>query len=824
MAVLVLPINYAAASKDADVERRVEQILRRMTTEEKIAHIGGHNDFYIRGIERLGVPEIRLDDGPQGIRHFGQATGYPASISLAATWNMELAQNFGRSIARDARSRGVHVWLAPGVNMHRSPLCGRNFEYLGEDPYLAGMLASEVVRSLQSNGVLATVKHFAANNQEFGRHGISSDMDERTLREIYLPAFEMCVKRGGAAFIMAAYNPLNGIHCTENDLLLNRILKGEWGFDGAVMSDWGSTYDGVAAATAGLDLEMPNGKRMNAETLLPALANGKVTMDELDDKVRRILRVTMRAGFFDRPQVLKDIPRNDPRSRKVALDLAREAVVLLKNEGGALPLDPDSLKSIAVIGMNAHPAMPQGGGSGHTWNFRQTTILDGIRAAAGEGVEVRFNAGNITSDTMAMARNSRYEHVDADGVTTAGMKVEFFTNPDLKGEPALTRVDSVMNYIWAMNAPAPEIPSDNWSARWTGQIRPTVTGDHRFLLRVDDAARVWLDGKVIIDQWASGRNRVVTASEPMEAGRTYDLKIEYRELAIYAILHFGWAPEYNKAAPPEVELARECDVAIVCAGFNSDTEREGSDRTFELPYEQGDMIRQVAAANPRTIVVLTGGGNMEMESWINDVEGVFHAWFPGQEGGEAIAELLFGEVNPSGKLPVSFERVPEDNPTSASYHSPDKKGVFYSEGVFMGYRGYDKSGIKPRFAFGHGLSYTTFEFSDLKVTKSVVRQGDEMSVSFSVKNTGDRAGATVGQVYVQDPESSVPRPLKELKGFTKLMLKPGQSQRVTVPLSPEALKFWHPSARKWVAEAGKFAVLVGPSSDDLPLRAEFNLE
>ena len=473
--------------------------------------------------------------------------------------------------------------------------------------------------------------------------------------------------------------------------------------------------------------------------------------------------------------------------------------------------------------MNAHPTVPQGGGSGHTWNYRQTSLLSGVRAVVGKDVEVRFSEGNITSDTMAMARSSVYEHVDDDGVTTAGLKVDFFTNPELKGEPALSRVDPVLNYIWATHGPAPDMPSDNWSARWTGQIRPKVTGNHRFLMRVDDAARVWLDGRLIIDQWTSGRNRVVTVTEPLEAGRTYDLKVEYRELANYAILHFGWAPEYDKASPPEVEVARNSDVAIVCAGFNADTEREGRDREFELPYEQADMIRAVAAVNPRTIVVLTGGGNMEMESWINDVEGVVHAWFPGQEGGQAIAEVLFGAVNPSGKLPVSFERVLEDNPTSGSYHSLDKKSVFFSEGVFMGYRGYDISGIQPRFAFGHGLSYTTFEFSDLKVAMPVVHQGDEVSLSFTIKNTGDRAGATVGQVYVQDLESSEPRPLKELKGFSKVMLKPGESRRVTVTLAPEALKFWHPSARKWVAEAGKFAVLVGPSSDDLSLKAEFEL-
>ena len=823
MAVLTLPHTITAAPREADVERRAERILRRMTTDEKIAYIGGHEEFHIRALDRLGLPEIRLDDGPQGIRHFGQTTGYPAAISLAATWNMELARDFGRSIARDARARGIHVWLGPGVNMHRSPLCGRNFEYLGEDPYLAGMLASEVVRSLQSNGVLATVKHFAANNQEYARHGVSSDMDERTLREIYLPAFEMCVKRGGAAFVMAAYNPLNGIHCTQHDFLLNRILKGEWGFDGVVMSDWGSTYDGVAAAVGGLDLEMPSGKHMNTASMRAALADGKVTMAELDDKVRRILRVIIRAGFLDRPQTLENVPRDDPRSRGVALALAREAAVLLKNDGGALPLDKGALKRVAVIGMNAHPGVPQGGGSGHTWNFRQTSLLDGVRAIAGDGVEVRFHPGDITSDTVAMARNSEFEHTDADGATTPGLKVEFFANSELKGEPELTRVDRVMNYNWALNPPVPEMPKDNWSARWTGRIRPAKTGPHVFLGRVDDSMRVWLDGRLIMDHWRSGRNRVVDAVEHLEAGRTYDLKVEYRELEHYAILHFGWAPGYDKAAPPEAEVARGCDVAIVCAGFNSLTEREGGDRTFELPYGQADMIRAVAAANPRTIVVLNGGGNMEMDSWIGDVGAVLHAWFPGQEGGQAIAEILFGAVNPSGKLPASFERVPEDNPTSASYHSPDKKSAFYSEGVFMGYRGFDKSGIRPRFAFGHGLSYTTFGFSDVMVSKPLVRQGEAVKVSFTVTNTGDRAGATVGQVYVHDVESSEPRPVKELKGFAKVALEPGESRTVTVELAPEALGFWHPSARKWVAEAGKFEVLVGPASDDLPLRAEFEL-
>ena len=642
-----------------------------MTLEEKIDMLGGEDSFYIRQNERLGIPKIKMADGPLGVRNYGDATAFPATIGITASWNKALMQDIGAAVGKEARSKGVHIMLAPAVNIHRAPMCGRNFEYLGEDPYLAGQMAASYVKGVQGQGVVTTVKHFALNNQEYDRHNISSDTDERTLQEIYLPAFKAAVDAGVGA-VMTSYNLVNGAHASEHPHLIQDILKGQWKFDGLVMSDWESTYDGVRAANAGLDLEMPSGKFMNRQNLLPALKAGAINERTIDDKIRRLLRVMFRFGFFDRPQENPSLPKYSPDSRLIALTAAREGIVLLKNEGNLLPLDRSKVKSILVIGPNAHPAVTGGGGSSRVHPFRSVSALEGLTQIAGSSVKVFYE---------------------------------------------------------------------------------------------------------------------------------------------------------NGLNPASLAFAAKTDAAVVVVGFKPSTETEGSDRPFALAPEEERLIGEVGKLNPHTVVVINAGGNVSMANWIDSAAALLHSWYLGQEGGTALAEVIFGDVNPSGKLPVSFEKRWEDSSSYRSYYPQrNEKRVAYTEGIFMGYRHFDKSQISPMFPFGFGLSYTRFAYSNLKLSSPRIHAGEKLRVRFEIANTGKCAGAEAAQLYLRDVKPREARPLKELKGFAKVFLEPGQSKTVEIELGPEAFSYFHPKQNAWLADPGTFEVLIGSSSRDVLLTQSFVLE
>ena len=694
-----------AAPTLAEATARAQGILARMSLEEKIDYIGGTEGFYIRAMPALGLPAIKMSDGPIGVRNYGATTAFTAGIALAASWDTALAWRVGTELGRDGRARGVHILLGPGINIHRAPMNGRNFEYLGEDPFLAGRIAAANIRGIQSQGVIATAKHYLANNQEFNRHGVSSDMDERTMREIYLPAFEAAVKDGGVGAIMDSYNLINGVHATQNAFVNTQVLRKDWGFTGIVMSDWVATYDGVAAANGGLDLEMPSAQFMNKQVLLPAVQQGKVSQATIDEKVMRILTTAIRFGFLDRPQLDPSIPLHNQQARQLALEEALHGMVLLKNEG-VLPLDRSAIHTIAVIGPDANPAVVGGGGSSRTTPYAAVSFLQGISNAVG---------------------------------------------PDV-----------VVSYAYGVERPAP-----------TGR---------------DDR----------------NMNAISAADALAQA----------------------------------VDVARRADAVLLCVGFDARNEREGADRTFALPPGQDDLIKAVVAANKRVVVVLTAGGNVDMQGWIDATPALLHAWYPGQEGGIALAKIVFGDVSPSGKLPVSFERRWEDNATFHSYYdeSGGKSGaearpsdpaphghVAFSEGVFLGYRHFDRSDVKPLFPFGFGLSYTTFAYANLKLTPPAGDATAPFTVSFDVTNTGARAGAEVAQVYVGEPKPRVPRPVKELKGFARVELQPGETRTVTVALDRRAFSYWDLKKGRWTADPGTFDVLVGGSSVNLPLRGTVRL-
>ena len=807
------------APSKTDVEKRVDSLLGKMTLEEKIEIVGGINDFYTRPILRLGIPSLRMSDGPMGVHDYGLTTAYPAGIALAASWDVDLAERFGAAMGTDARARGVHFILGPGMNIYRAPMNGRNFEYFGEDPFLASRMAVSVIRGIQAQQVIATAKHFAGNNSEFARMTLSSDIDERTLREIYLPAFEASVKEAQVGAVMDAYNLVNGAYMTQNNHLNNEILKKEWGFDGILMSDWGATHDGVAAANGGLDLEMPSPTFMNRDALLPAIKEGKIAEATIDDKVRRILRKAIEFGFFDRPQTDIDIPSYSQEGRQVALEEARGGMVLLKNAGNLLPLDENKLKTIAVIGPDAYPAVVSGGGSAETKSFNAVSYLEGISNRLGTKAKVLYAVDLPVLDEVF--ENS--EFVTAPG-GESGLKGEYFSNEELKGTPALVRTDKHVHFDWGEGSFAPGEPVDHFAIRWTGYFVPKESGDYKFFTSADDGVRLYVGDEIAIDDWQPHSQTLDTAARHLEAGQAYKIRLEYFESVGSAIVGFGVTRAEAFIGRETKALAAKADAVIICVGFDDKTESEGSDRTFQLSGGQDELIRQISAVNKNVIVVLTAGGNVDMTRWIENVPAILHAWYPGQEGGTALAQIIFGDYSPSGKLPASFERRLEDNPTFHSYY-PEKGGsrVQYSEGVFVGYRHFDRSATKPLFAFGYGLSYSTFAYSKMSVTPPTGNLNEPVLVSFDVKNTGHREAAEVAELYVGDSHASVPRPVKELKAFAKVNLKPGETRRVTLGLDRRTFSFYDVQKKDWNAEPGDFAILVGGSSDNIPLRGKFSL-
>ncbi len=798
---------------NAPVEDRVNDLLPKMTQAEKLSYIGGLNSFYIRGISRLKIPEIKMSDGPVGVRTWGKTTAYPAGILTASTWDETLVYRLGQALGKDARSRGVHILLAPGLNIHRAPMCGRNFEYFGEDPYLSSRMAVGYIEGVQSERVVCTAKHYAANNQEWDRYGVSSDVDERTLEEIYLPAFKAAVTEAKAGCVMSSYNLVNGTWASENPHLLTEVLKENWKFKGFVMSDWGATHNGKNSALAGLDLEMPAGDNMNSNNLLPLINNGTIPQSVIDDKVARILRVLFTFGFFDKPQTDASIPADYPANAQVALDLARSGIVLLKNENSVLPLDKSSVKSIAVIGKNAD-AWVTGGGSSYTDPFHYVSVLNGITAAAGNGITVTFDAGN--GEDASSYQNSIFYTNST--LATRGLTAEYFANKTLTGTATKTQVDKQVNFAWGAAAPAVAgIPADNFSVRWSGVIKVPVTGDYTFFVRSDDGSRLWVNNTQVVNQWndqaATTKQGVITLTKDV----IYPIKLEYYESAGDAEIKMGYS-QMGLAQSSAVLAAKNADVAVVCVGFDSSNEGEGSDRTFALPAGQDSLINSIARVNSRTIVILNAGGNVATQSWIGNVKGLLHAWYPGQEGGTAIGEILFGITNPSGKLPVSFEKKWEDNPTYKSYYDINgNKRVAYTEGLMLGYRYYDTKNVEPLFPFGYGLSYTSFSYGDMKISHENTNGFNTVLVSFNVTNSGKVSGAEVAQVYVSQPGAQVVRPEKELKGFAKVFLTAGETKNLTIKLDSAAFSYFKENKKAFGYDPGNFDIKVGGSSRNIQL-------
>ena len=713
-------LNAAAASSQVtdkekvQMEKRIEKLIKKMTLEEKVGLLHGNSKFYVAGVERLGIPEWSLSDGPHGVRaeinrhdwaYAGwtndSASYFPTGTAFAAAWNPELAYRRGEVLGEEARWRKKDVLLGPGVNIIRSPLCGRNFEYMSEDPYMNSVLAVAYIKGLQSRDVACSVKHFAVNNQETNRTTVDVECSERALREIYLPAFKAAVQEGGALTVMAAYNKFRGEFCAENNYLVRKILRNEWGFDGVYVTDWGAAHSTVPSMEAGLDLEM--GTLIDkyedwyyANPLIEAVKSGKIPMSLVDEKVGDVLRVMIKTNVLDPKKRFGPGSMNTKEHQQATYDAAAEAIVLLKNQNNLLPLDFSSIKSLAVIGDNATRKHSNGGLSSEIKAVYEVTPLEALRAKWGDKVDIRFAQGYEKLSTFVEGSNN-------------------------------------------------------------GQ--------------------------------SSG---------------TFSSKTQ----------------ESDALLKEAVEVARTSDVALLVCGLNHDYDTESFDRlNMDIPYGQVELIQEVVKANPRTIVVMIAGSPLNMAAVDICSPAIVWAWFNGMEGGNALVDVLSGKVNPSGKMPFTTPVSLDQSPAHALGNFPGRDlKVNYEEDILVGYRWFDTKGLPVVYPFGYGLSYTTFNYSNLNTDKKTYDQADTIQATFTLTNTGDREGAEVAQLYVSDPVCSVMRPVKELKGFKKVFLKPGESRRITLDIPVYSLAFYSEAQSQFVVEPGEFILQLGASASDIKQR------
>ena len=802
------------------VNVRVADLISKMTLAEKIEQLSGIG-FDTRANTRLGIPAVSMADGPAGVRK-GNATAFPAPVSMAASWDPELLERIGKVIGQEAESKGITYMLGPAINIHRHPLGGRNFESYGEDPFLAGELAAAYIQGLQSNKVLAAAKHFAVNNQEWNRSTIDVQVSERALREIYFPAFKAAVQKGKSQTVMTAYNIVNGTYSSENNFLLNQVLKDEWGFEGYVVSDWAAVKSTVATANAGLDLEMPFGEYYG-DKLLNAVKNGQVSEEVINEKIRRIFSARMTAGIFD-SSLHKDPSVIDKQSHKdLAREVSEQSIVLLKNDKNILPLNKKTIKKIALIGPNAIEAVTGAGGSSMVVPTYSVTPFDGIQQLLGDNVELVVAPGTAITDDILPIGNQYLSH-KSNGEIQPGLLGEYFTSTDLSGEPVMTRIDKHISFFWSYSAPHSSLhaPDDNnhFSIQWSGQIHPPKSGDYTFTLMHPNGARLYIDNKLIIDKKThQGKQKVHDGVISLNAEQSYDIKIEYFQYSWESGVKLGWTIPGQNLMDEAIAAAKEADITIIFAGLSNRHEGEGNDReTLDLP-NQDKLIKTISAVNPNTIVVLETGTSVSMNTWHDKVSAIVQAWYPGQEGGNAIAKVLFGEVNPSGKLPFSFIQQESHSPAFIGYKTPDLKAR-YDEGIFVGYRYLDKNNIDLFYPFGHGLSYTDFSYSNLSVNKMA---NQSYKVSVEIKNTGTVAGKEVVQLYVNDHKSELPRPINELKAFKKVTLALNESKVLEWILNKEAFSYFHAQRKKWIVEPGTFSIVVGASSRDLRLTKKITI-
>lgn len=827
-----IPVQAQELYKDenAPMHERIMDLLSRLSVEEKISLLRATSP----GISRLDIPKYyHGNEALHGVVRPGRFTVFPQAIGLAATWNPVLQEQVATVISDEARARwneldqgreqknqfsDLLTFWSPTVNMARDPRWGRTPETYGEDPYLSGIMGTAFVKGLQGNDsrylkIVSTPKHFAANNEEHNRFVCNPQISEKQLREYYFPAFEACVKEGKSASIMSAYNALNDVPCTLNAWLLTKVLRNDWGFKGYVVSDCGGPSLLVnahkyvktkeAAATlslkAGLDLEC--GDDVYDEPLLSAYRQYMVTDADIDSAAYRVLRARMQLGLFDSGEknpytkISPDVI-GSAEHQEVALNAARECIVLLKNQKKMLPLNVKKVKSIAVVGINAGNC--EFGDYSGSPVIAPVSVLQGIKDRVGDGVKVVYAPWKSAVDGMELIQGTNFPE---------GLKAEYFDNTKLQGTPKV-RKEEWINFEPANQAPDPFLPKSPLSVRWTGKLRPTVTGQYTFSFTSDDGCRLSVDGKMLIDAWRGHAVRTDTATIYLEAGKDYQLKAEYYDNRDYAVAKLQWrVPQVGKVTRLDLygeagKAVRECETVVAVLGINKSIEREGQDRyDIQLPADQREFLQEVYKVNPNIIVVLVAGSSLAI-NWMDEhIPAIVNAWYPGESGGKAVAEVLFGDYNPGGRLPLTYYKSLDELPPFDDYDITKGRTYKYFKGDVL-------------YPFGYGLSYTSFKYSNLQVEDGE----DEINVSFQLKNTGKCAGDEVAQVYVKLSERNEVMPVKELKGFERVSLKGGESKKVTIKLRKDLLRYWDEEQSQFVHPSGDYMIMLGASSADIRLQ------
>ncbi|MDR2844451.1 MAG: glycoside hydrolase family 3 C-terminal domain-containing protein [Candidatus Symbiothrix sp.] len=816
--------------ENAPLHERIVDLLSRMTVEEKIDLLRATSPEN----SRLGINRYyHGNEALHGVVRPGSFTVFPQAIGLAAMWNPDLQYRIATVISDEARARwneleqgrkqpaqfsDLLTFWSPTVNMARDPRWGRTPETYGEDPFLSGALGAAFVKGLQGNHpkylkVVSTPKHFAVNNEEHNRFECNPQVSERILREYYFPAFEQCVKEGQAASIMTAYNAINNVPCTANPWLINKVLREDWGFRGYVVSDCGGPsllINGhkyvktkeVAATLAlksGLDLEC--GDDVYIQPLLNAYKQKMVSDADVDSAAYHVLRARMKLGLFDNPDnnpynKISPAVVGSSEHQKLALESARQSIVLLKNKNHTLPIDLKKVKSIAVVGINAANC-EFGDYSGYPAN-QPVSVLAGIKDKVGDKIKVVYAPWVSALDGYELISQSYFPE---------GLQAEYFLNKNLEGDPKIRR-DEWINFEPTNQAPDPFLPKSPMSIRWQGNLRPTVSGTYTFAFTSDDGCRLFIDDKKVIDSWHNRNISTDTLQINLEAGKDYRICAEYFDNRDMAIAHLSWRiPSVDVKSRLDLfgkagEVVRKSDMVVAVLGINKSIEREGKDRDdIHLPKDQEEFIREIYKANPNTVVVLVAGSSLAI-NWINEnIPAIVNAWYPGEQGGTAIAEVLFGDYNPAGRLPLTY------------YNSLDELPPFDDYDIAKG-RTYQYFTGKPLYPFGYGLSYSTFEYKNLEVKE----EGKNFRVSFLVKNTGKIDGEEVSQVYVKLPEINIPLPIKTLKGFKRVFVKKGQTEKVEISIPKESLHYWNEATNNFVVPSGKYLFMIGSSSEDIRLK------
>lgn len=791
-----------------------EKLLAELTLEEKASLTAGRDIWHLPGIERLGIQPLKMSDGPSGVRgerfNTRRSLAFPCGMAAGANWDVDLLGDYGGALAAEAKSKGVHLLLGPTICIPRTPLAGRTFESLAEDPHLTARLTAAYVRGVQARGVGACVKHFACNDQENDRMTISAEVDERTLREVHLPAFEAAVNESDVWAVMSAYNRINGTFCGEHPELLTRILKDEWDFDGIVVSDWFGTHSTVDATVAGLDIEMPGKGFFLGPKLATAVRSGKVTEDVLDEHAARILRLIERTDAFGPDEANDEAEEDDADRRRLARRLAVGGSVLLRNEG-VLPLDASTLKRVAVIGPHGDRLETGGGGSSSVTPLVDRSPVEELRDRL-VAAEVTYDAG-CRLDAGNSLMNPRL-------VEGGGLAMTYYSSPEPDAEIVGRETAYEPRYA-AFGDPVPGAPVETMRLRAEGAFTPDHSGVWSLGLANTGDSQFLLDGEVIIDNVDQPKgtafyglgNDARFVEVALESGRRYEISVEMTGTGSPAAGFelYATAPASAGLIDAAVAAAQDADVAIVVVGANPQLESEGHDRRdLRLMGEQDELIAAVAAANANTVVVVNAGSPIEMP-WVDDVAAVLEVWYPGEEGAAALADMVLGVAEPSGRLPITFPRKLADGATSTpeSYPGVDGK-VLYSEGLLIGHRHFDANDIEPLFAFGHGLSYTTFTYGDVDMSGAAP---GSLSLRVPVTNTGERDGTDVVQVYVGYVDRDEARPVRQLAGFAKVAVAAGKTAVVDVAVDPRAFARW--DAGDWVVDAGAYEISVGASSRDI---------